>query len=48
MPLAERIVTASIGVIAIYLIVKNPTGDSAVLNSLGGVFTSGAKTLQGR
>lgn len=48
MPLAEKLITGALGVIAIYLIVKNPQGDSAVVNSLSSGGSAFAKTLQGR
>ena len=34
--------------IAIYLFLDNAGGTTSIINSLGGVYTSGVKTLQGR
>lgn len=34
--------------IGMYLILKNAKGAQTVINSLGGVYTNGVKTLQGR
>lgn len=48
MSLAEKIIGGSGLLIAVYLIVTNPHGTSTALNSISGVFNSGAKTLQGR
>lgn len=34
--------------IAIYLFVKNASGTASIIDTLGGVYSSGVKTLQGR
>lgn len=34
--------------IAIYLFVRNASGTVSIINSLGNVYTSGVKTLQGK
>ena len=34
--------------IAIYLFVKNANGTASIIDTLGGVYADGVKTLQGR
>ena len=43
-----KIISGTGILIAIYLFVKNSKGAVAIINSLGGVYSSGVKTLQGR
>lgn len=44
-----KIISGTGILVAIYLIlVKSPTGTVKVINSLGSVYTSSVKTLQGR
>ena len=35
-------------VVALYLIVKNPQGDSAAGNAISGAYNTGVQSLQGR
>ena len=44
----SKILYGSAVLIGIYLILKNSSSTVKVINSLGGVYTSGVKTLQGR
>lgn len=44
----SKILSGSAVLIGIYLILKNSSSTVKVINSLGGVYTSGVKTLQGR
>lgn len=44
----SKILSGSAMLIGIYLILKNSSSTVKVINSLGGVYTSGVKTLQGR
>lgn len=44
----SKIISGTGILIALYLLVKNASGASNVIKSLGGVYTSGVKTLQGR
>ena len=44
----SKILSESAVLIGIYLILKNSSSTVKVINSLGGVYTSGVKTLQGR
>ena len=48
MNLVEKIFAGSGVLIAIYLIVTNPTGTSQAENSIQTGFVSGVKALQGR
>lgn len=43
-----KILSGSAVLIGMYLILKNSASTVKVINSLGGVYTSGVKTLQGR
>ena len=44
----SKILSGSAVLIGIYLILKNSSSTVKVINSLGGDYTSGVKTLQGR
>ena len=44
----SKILSGSAMLIGIYLILKNSSSTVKVINSLGGVYTNGVKTLQGR
>lgn len=43
-----KVLSGSAVLIGMYLILKNAGSTVKVVNSLGGVYTSGVKTLQGR
>lgn len=43
-----KIISGTGILIAVYLVLKNATGTTKVVNSLGSVYTSSVKTLQGR
>lgn len=44
----SKLLSGSAVLIGMYLILKNSSSTVSVINSLGGVYTSGVKTLQGR
>lgn len=44
----SKILSGTAVLIGMYLILKNSSSTVKVINSLGGVYTSGVKTLQGR
>lgn len=44
----SKLLSGSAVLIGMYLILKNSGETVKVINSLGGVYTSGVKTLQGR
>lgn len=44
----SKIISITAILVGLYLIVKNSKATERVVNSLGGVYTSGVKTLQGR
>ena len=44
----SKILSGTAILIGMYLIIKNPKGTTSIINSLGGVYTSSVKTLQGR
>lgn len=44
----SKIISLTATLIMLYLIVKNASGTTSVIKSLGSVYTSGVKTLQGR
>lgn len=44
----SKILSGSAVLIGMYLILKNAPSTVKVINSLGGVYTSGVRTLQGR
>lgn len=46
--LAGKIIAGTFVAVALYLVVKNPTGDSAAANSISGAYNSGVQALQGR
>ena len=48
MSLATKVLSGTGILIAIYLFVKNSRGTVSIINSLGSVYSSGVKTLQGR
>lgn len=43
-----KLLSGTAVLIGMYLILKNSKSTVSVINSLGGVYTSGVKTLQGR
>lgn len=43
-----KILSGSVVLIGMYLILKNSANTVSIINSLGGVYTTGVKTLQGR
>ena len=43
-----KVLSGTAVLIGMYLILKNSASTVKVINSLGGVYTSGVKTLQGR
>jgi hypothetical protein len=43
-----KILSGSAVLIGMYLILKNSSATVKIVNSLGGVYTSGVKSLQGR
>ena len=45
---SEKVASGTAVLIGMYLILKNSSSTVKVINSLGGVYTSGVKTLQGR
>ena len=44
----SKILSGTAILIGMYLILKNAKSTTSVINSLGGVYTSSVKTLQGR
>lgn len=44
----SKILSGTAILIGMYLVLTNPTSTSNVIKSIGGVYTSGVKTLQGR
>lgn len=44
----SKILSASVVLVGMYLILKNSSSTVSVINSLGSVYTTGVKTLQGR
>jgi hypothetical protein len=44
----SKLLSGTAVLIGMYLILKNSASTVSVINSLGGVYTSGVKTLQGR
>lgn len=43
-----QLLSGTFVLVGMYLVLKNSKGATAVINSLGGVYTNGVKTLQGR
>lgn len=43
----SKLLSGTAVLIGMYLILKNSTSTVSVINSLGGVYTSGVKALQG-
>ena len=48
MGMFAKLLSGSAVLIGMYLILKNSASTVKVINSLGGVYTSGVKVLQGR
>lgn len=44
----SKVLSGTAVLIGMYLILKNAKSTASVINSLGGVYTSSVKTLQGR
>lgn len=44
----SKIISLTAILVGLYLIVKNASSTKTVISSLGSVYTSGVKTLQGR
>lgn len=44
----SKVLSGTAILVAMYLIVKNAKETVSVINSIGGVYTSSVKTLQGR
>lgn len=43
-----KIISGTAVLVGIYLILTNAKGTTSIINSLGGVYTSSVKSLQGR
>jgi hypothetical protein len=48
MQLSRQVISATVLLVAIYLIVRNAKGAASVLQASGGAYAKGVKTLQGR
>jgi hypothetical protein len=48
MNLAEKIISGTFVVVALFLVLTNPGGDAAAGNAVGTLYVGGVKALQGR